>query len=81
MHAGVSERSIQDDVREAMALAIGETAAWAITQSVDDVWLRFKEFMSIGDEDQDADALLASILTEDGESFIVKQDGAAIVQE
>lgn len=81
VHAGVSGRDVQDDVREAMALAMGQTAAWAVNFSVDDVWLAFKEFMGIGDDDMDPDVLLASILTEDGASFIVKQDGAAIVQE
>ena len=81
IHGGSSGRSVQDDVREAMALAIGQTATYAITTSVDDMWLEFKEFMGIGDDDFDADALLASILTEDGLSFIAKEDGAAIIQE
>lgn len=81
VHAGVSGRDVQDDVREAMALAMGQTAAWAVNFSVDDVWLAFKEFMGIGDDDMDADVLLASILTEDGLSFIAKEDGKAIVQE
>ncbi len=81
VHSGVSGRSIQDDVREAMALAMGETAAWAVTFSVDDVWLAFKEFMGITDDDFSADVLLASILTEDGLFFIAKEDGQAIVQE
>ena len=81
VHSGVSGRSIQDDVREAMAIAIGQSASWANDKQVDDVWLAFKEFMNIGDDDMDADVLLASILTEDGLSFIAKEDGLAIVQE
>ena len=81
VHGGTSGRDVQDDVREAMALAMGQTAAWALTYSVDDVWLQFKEFMGIDDGDTDDDVLLAGILTEDGVSFIAKQDGAAIVQE
>jgi hypothetical protein len=83
VHGGTSNRDVQDDVREAMALAMGETAAWAVTYSVDDVWLKFKEFMGITDTSEpfDADTLLAGLLTEDGVSFLAKQDGQAIVQE
>ncbi len=81
VHAGTSDRNVQEDVREAMAIAIGLTAAQAVNYSVDDMWLRFKEAMGIGDDDQSPDALLASIRTEDGLAFITKQDGLAIVQE
>jgi hypothetical protein len=63
-----------------MALAMGETAAWAVNFSVDDVWLRFKEYMGIDDDDMGDFDLLAGILTEDGGN-ILKEDGAAIVQE
>jgi len=83
VHGGTSNRDVQDDVREAMALAMGESAAWAVTHSVDDVWLRFKEFMGITDTSEpfgDGD-LLATLLTEDGVSFLTKEDGSAIVQE
>ncbi len=83
IHAGTSGRAVGDDVREAMALAMGETAAWATGYSVDDVWMRFKTFMGITDTSEpefgDFD-LLAGILTEDGGN-ILKEDGAAIVQE
>jgi len=83
VHGGTSDRNIGEDVREAMALAMGETAAWALTQSVDDVWLTFKEFMGITDTSEPFGAadLLAHIITEDGLSFLAKEDGAAIVQE
>jgi len=83
IHQTTSDRSIGDDVREAMAIAMGETSAWALTYSVDDVWLAFKEFMGITDTSEpefgDND-LLAGILLEDGGNLL-KEDGAAIVQE
>ena len=83
VHGTTSDRSVQDDVREAMAVAMGETAAWAVQYSVDDVWLQFKEFMGITDTSEpefgDND-LLAGILLEDGGNLL-KEDGAAIVQE
>ena len=83
VHGGSSNRSVGDDVREAMAIAMGQTAAWAVQYSVDDVWLLFKEAMGITDTSEpefgDFD-LLAGILTEDGGNLL-KEDGAAIVQE
>lgn len=83
IHSVTTTGAIGDDVREAMAIAMGETSAWALTYSVDDVWLAFKEFMGITDTSEpefgDND-LLAGILMEDGGN-ILKEDGAAIIQE
>jgi len=83
VHGGVSTRDIAEDVREAMALAMGETAAWANDKHVDDVWDAFKTFMGITDTSEpfSADDLLAGIITEDGLSYLTKEDGAQIVQE
>jgi hypothetical protein len=69
-------------VREACALSIGQTAAYAITRSVDDLWLEFLAAQGISDTSEpfEGEALLAGILTEDGDP-ITKQDGKSLIQE
>lgn len=69
--------------REACALLMGETAAWALNYSVDDVWDRYKAFSGITDTSEpfDVDTILPTFLTEDGDFFLVKQDGKALLQE
>jgi hypothetical protein len=69
--------------REACALLMGETAAWAINYSVDDVWDRYKVFSGITDtgEPFEVDTILPTFLTEDGADYLTKQDGKALLQE
>jgi hypothetical protein len=68
--------------REACALLMGQTAAWAINYSVDDVWFQYKEFFGITDTSEpfDSSVILPTILTEAGE-YLTKQDGKALLQE
>ncbi len=69
--------------REACALLSGETAAWALTKSVDDVWDHYKAFSGILDTSEPftVDTILPTFLTEDGASFLTKQDGKALLLE
>ena len=69
--------------REACSLLIGKTAAYAITRSVDDLWDEYKVFFGVTDTSEpfSSDVILPTILTEDGASFIAKQDNKAILQE
>lgn len=43
---GTLDRDIQSDFREACALALGKTAAYAIGRSVDDLWKEYKESLN-----------------------------------
>lgn len=81
VHGGSVDGDIGRDVREAMALAVGKTAAYALTIQVDDMWFEFKVFMGITDDDTGDADLLAHFITEDGDFFLVKQDGTPLAQE
>ena len=69
--------------REACALLVGKTASYAIDRQVDDLWAEYLAFFEITDTSEpfDSTVLLPSFLTEDGLSFLVKQDGKALLQE
>jgi hypothetical protein len=42
-NGGTAGRSLQDDYREALALALGYTAEQALTRSIDDLWNEYAE--------------------------------------
>lgn len=69
--------------REACALLIGKTAAYAIDRSVDDLWDEYLTFFGITDTSEpfESDVVLPTFLTEDGVSYLTKQDGKALLQE
>jgi hypothetical protein len=78
-----SERNINDDFKDALAVALGQTVAWAIDKHIDDLWALLLVDLGIADTSQPEFGefdLLEGILTEDGGN-ILKQDGRAIVQE
>ena len=85
VHGIGRDRNINDDFRDALATAVGKTTAQALTLSIDDLWDEFLIFAGITDTsepfDPAADGMLATILTEDGLSYITKEDGKALIQE
>lgn len=79
----VDNSDINYAFREALALLMGYTAAWAVDKQIDDVWDLYKIFAGITDtsEPLDYDVILPTFLTEDGASYLTKQDGAVLMQE
>ncbi len=79
---GSSTGDINRDFAEALALALGFTAAQRNDHTIDDLWKRYKEFAGITDTSEPFDffGLLLNYLLEGGDDLLM-EDGNVLLLE
>lgn len=79
---GSTTGDINRDFAEALALALGLTAAQRNNSTIDDLWKRYKIFAGIEDTSEpfDFEGLLLNYLQEDGFDLLT-EDGSALLLE